>query len=172
MSDWTKEQYTRLNSLAGKWLPENKYVSINDNHGMVSLTLAFHITPRDPNFTQDKLGKINVNELQKFCPNITLISKKRDSGLNFRKNGDNKWLYRTGSAPLDADGNQIGVESYFESYCQQFGTTYTTKRRSIGSSGGGGEGSSHNTPQTTQQKRQKTSSSSSPGSAQNGEASV
>ena len=117
MSDWTDEQYTRLNSLAGKWLPENKYVSINDNHGVDSLTLAFHITPRDPNFTQDMLGKINAKELQKFCPNITLISKKRDSGLNFRKNGDNKWLYRTGSAPLDAYGNQIGVESYFESYC-------------------------------------------------------
>ena len=127
MSDWIDEDYRNLNVLVGQWLPKHKYVSINANHGVLSLTLEFHITTREPEFTQEKLAKIDLKKLRELCPNVTLVSKKAHADLNFRKNGENKWLYLTGFAPLDADGNQMGVRSYFDKY----NTASSTKQERI-----------------------------------------
>ena len=128
MSDWKDEDYRKLNVLVGQWLPKHKYVSINANHGVLSLTLEFHITTREPEFTQEKLAKIGLKKLKELCPNVTLVSRKTHGDLNFRKNGENKWLHLTGFPPLDADGKQMAVRSYFEKY----NTASSTKHEGIG----------------------------------------
>ena len=172
MVDWNEEEYKKLNQLVAERLPKHKYVSINGNHQHhVTLSLEYHVLMRGTGYTADDLRKLDSMMIRKHCPAITLVSRKTQGNLNYRSNGDNRWMHLADFPPKDKNGNQMGVKPFVDQYV----ATATTKRRSIGNDGlsqdssentGGGKGSSHNTPQTTQQKRQKRRSNSSPGLAQ------
>lgn len=161
MLDWDDAEYRKLNTLVRDRVPKNKYVSINDNHGLgIALSLAYHVNVVEPKYTPDNLRSLKSAKIRDLCPDITLISKHTHADLNYRCNGENRWMYRTGFPPME-NGNQMAVWTFVE----KFTTTDTTKRRSIGTNEGErgqlrgvgtrGGSSSQKTSQTPQPKRQK-----------------
>ena len=157
MLDWDDDQYKNLNTLVCDRVPKHKYVSINDNHGLgIALSLAYHVSVVEPRYTPDNLKHLHSVKIRNLCPDISLITKySHDAALNYRCNGENRWMYRTGFPPME-NGNQMAVRTFVE----KFSTTDTTKRRNIGRNEGErkqlrgvgtrGGSSSQNTSQTPQ----------------------